>query len=134
MGFKLTASRLMIKFRDGRYANGRIRYRFFSLRNIKPDADPDALLTLANAAGKILPPGGIVRVKIMRKYVFDKDAPNDATLSVCHNPEEGMYPRRAGTAAAKPKRRRNKIVLFTRERGWIGLSQQSQQRPPIAAA
>jgi hypothetical protein len=52
--FELTSCRLAIQICIGHFPDGRERHRTFSIKNIRPDADDSALLTIVRAVGALL--------------------------------------------------------------------------------
>jgi hypothetical protein len=52
--FEFVSCRLAIQIFIGRFPDGRERHRTFSLKNIRPDADDDALTALVRAVGSLL--------------------------------------------------------------------------------
>ncbi|MDR0764320.1 MAG: hypothetical protein LBE65_01850 [Synergistaceae bacterium] len=76
--FEFVSCRLAIQVCIGYFPDGRERHRTFSLKNIRPDADPAALITVVRAIGSLLAyPVTHARLIVKkRRVLFDATKPD----------------------------------------------------------
>ncbi|MDR1578754.1 MAG: hypothetical protein LBS35_00220 [Synergistaceae bacterium] len=82
--FELVSCRLAIQVCIGHFPDGRERHRTFSVKNIRPDADDDALVTVVRAIGSLLAyPITHARLIVKkRRVLFDTNLNTDRKESV----------------------------------------------------
>jgi hypothetical protein len=111
--FEFVSCRLAIQICIGHFPDGRARHRTFSIKNIRPDAEDTALLTVVRAVGALLayPVTRARRLVKKRRVLFDNKAGMDpkedaAPETRADAPERGTAPCAAGeqtkSVVAKP--------------------------------
>ncbi|MDR1581319.1 MAG: hypothetical protein LBS35_13265 [Synergistaceae bacterium] len=111
--FEFVSCRLAIQICIGHFPDGRERHRTFSVKNIKPDADDDALISVVRAIGSLLAhPITHARLIIKSRRVLfgdtkpGKDRQEDAARvpeTLGGTPERATSPRAANSREAQMK-------------------------------
>jgi hypothetical protein len=101
--FEFVSCRLAIQICIGHFPDGRERHRTFSVKNIRPDADDNALIAVVRAVGALLAyPVTKARLIVKkRRVLFDTKPGTDCKESAVperrvYAPERGTKPRVAG--------------------------------------